>query len=145
MNISDIQQQQMIEKALVDSGYPVNKMNSLIQQINGQLQCGTECQKLKKDDRLKELYEKALLNIESAPQQLNRAEKNYYVETQGADYYNDVMTERYVIDADNDADSRIKKHKEILGSMKSTVANYSSAVKYRERMNELLNKILTFQ
>lgn len=142
MNISDIQQQQMIEKALVDSGYPVNKINSLIQQINGQLQCGPECQKLKKDERLKELYEKALINIESAPQQLNRAEKNYYVETQGLDYYNDVMTERYVIDSETDADSRIKKHTELVDSIKSTSANYSSSVKYRERMDELLNKLI---
>jgi hypothetical protein len=141
MNIGDIQQQQMIEKALVDAGYPVNKINSLVQQINGQLQCGPECQKLQKSERLRELYQQAMINVENAPNKLINAEKNYYVETQGLDYYNDIMTEKYVIDVQSDSDNRIKEHKGKILDLKSTSANYSNSVKYHERMEEFLIKL----
>lgn len=142
MNIGDIQQQQMIEKALIDAGYPVNKINSLVQQVNSQLQCGPECQKVQKNERLKELYENAMLNLENAPQKLFQAEKKYYVETQGLDYYNDVMTEKYVIDVQSDADTRLKEHKNRISDLKSAAANYSSSVKYDERMHEFLVKLI---
>ena len=67
----------------------LDKLNSLISQASDTISCDANCQQQRKADQLKQKYLDAQTNLASAPNQLNTAQKNYLVFTQGLGGYND--------------------------------------------------------
>jgi lipopolysaccharide export LptBFGC system permease protein LptF len=67
----------------------LDKLNALISQASDTISCDANCQQQRKADQLKQKYLDAQTNLASAPNQLNAAQKNYLVFTQGLGGYND--------------------------------------------------------
>ncbi len=66
-----------------------NNINTLISQASSSLECGPDCQKQKISDNLKTQLLNAKSNLQSAPDQLKSAFKNYFVFTKGESGYVD--------------------------------------------------------
>jgi hypothetical protein len=66
------------------------KINALLEQSAEALTCGPTCQKMKISEELKQKYLDAQTNIKTAPLELEKSEKTYYIYTQGASAYADM-------------------------------------------------------
>ena len=75
----------------------INNVASMTQQLNESdlLNCNEECQRKRKIDELLVKYEAAVKNVESADEELEDAERNYYVFSRGQQYYDNMMTDKY--------------------------------------------------
>jgi hypothetical protein len=69
-----------------------DQINSLISQSTDALTCGTNCQKTRKTDSLHQTYLNAQANVQTAPFQLQEAEKNYYTYAEGSAGYKAVRS-----------------------------------------------------
>ena len=74
-------------------------VNNLIAQSAPAILCGPDCQKQKLDDELKKKFLDAQTNAQTAPGQLNVAQKNYITATEGTPAYTEMMTEKYTKEA----------------------------------------------
>jgi len=68
-----------------------NKFNSLIQQAANAIACGPDCQRENKTTELKQNFLSAKVNLQTAPNQVQVAAKNYYTFTKGESGYNEVL------------------------------------------------------
>lgn len=67
------------------------QINKLLELASDYIQCDEECQKNKKKQDLYEKYIDSQTNLKMAPARLERNRKNYYIYTQGQEYYNDII------------------------------------------------------
>ena len=67
----------------------LDKLNTLITQASDVITCDANCQNQRQADQLKQKYLDAQSNLASAPTQLDTAQKNYMIFTQGEASYND--------------------------------------------------------
>jgi hypothetical protein len=81
------------EKLLKKQQISTEKLNSLLEQSLTTLSCGPTCQKAKIEKELKQKYQDAQTNIQTAPIQLETTKKNYYVFTEGKPFYDDMLEE----------------------------------------------------
>lgn len=101
------------------------------QQINDLLQesstliCGPSCQREKITKELEQKYLDAQTNLKTAPDQLERSKKNYYVYTRGETFYNEMQEQEL-----------IKKAKQI-GETLTTLFN--DELRNSQTMNSYLN------
>lgn len=70
-----------------------DKINELLNNASEALICGPACQKLKVGEELKKKYLNAETKIKTAPIDLERAKKNYYVFTEGRTFYDNMLEE----------------------------------------------------
>jgi hypothetical protein len=68
-----------------------NQINTLLQQSTSSLLCGPTCQKQQTEDKLKQEYLDAEVNIQTAPSKLDETKKNYYIFSKGEAYYNEMQ------------------------------------------------------
>jgi len=140
-NFNDLQQQRLVQRELENIGLPQNKLNSLLKMLDNQIKCGPVCQKIQRDENLKRLYENAVINKEEAPYKVKTAEKNYYVETKGTAFYNDMLKKRYSDEIRKTAIQNIKEHKDELDEIKSLISNYETQLIYNGKIDKLLKKV----
>lgn len=69
----------------------MNKFNTLISQASDAVLCNSECRKQRQTDKLKQNYLNSQTNLASAANQVQVAEKNYIIFTQGQSAYNDLL------------------------------------------------------
>jgi hypothetical protein len=69
----------------------INKFNELISQSSDAIMCDSECKKQSQVDKLKQNYLKSQANLSSASNQVEVAQKNYVIFTQGESAYNDLL------------------------------------------------------
>lgn len=88
-----------------DITYQLNKtlaqINTYILNSAEELKCGPDCQALEKTKTLKETYEAAKTNVESAPGELQIAEEIYYKYILGLDGYDKYITNKLTDQANN--------------------------------------------
>ena len=134
----DLQQQDLINKALVSAGLPQNKINDLITTARDKLMCNPECQKKRQGDAYKQKWELAKKNYEKAPEEIKQAEKNYYIYDKGYGAYKEMLYDRYAKTAEEFKTSSNKKHAELKEELDELLNNYDAGTIYLKRMNELL-------
>ena len=72
----------------------IGQINGLMAKSQQSLLCGPDCQKQKNLDELKQKYENAITNVNTAPQQLTDAKKKYFTALEGTAAYNkDVLAD----------------------------------------------------
>jgi hypothetical protein len=81
------------EKLLKKQQISTEKLNSLLEQSLTTLSCGPVCQKAKIEKALKQKYQDAQTNIQTAPIQLETTKRNYYVFTEGKPFYDNMLEE----------------------------------------------------
>ena len=69
----------------------INKFNTLISQASDAIMCDSECRKQRESDKLKQNYLNSQTNLSSASNQVEVAQKNYVIFTQGESAYNDLL------------------------------------------------------
>lgn len=69
----------------------VSEVNKIIQVANQAITCGPECQAQKNIDDLQQRYLSAQANVATAPQQLEKAEKDYFTASKGYAYYSEFL------------------------------------------------------
>lgn len=134
----DLQQQELINKALVSAGLPQNKINDLITMARDKLMCNPECQKKRKGDAYKQKWDLAKKNYKKAPEEIKEAEKNYYLYDKGYGAYKEMLYDRYAKTAAEFKTSSNKKHAELQEELDELLNNYDAGTIYLKRMNELL-------
>jgi hypothetical protein len=134
----DIQQQDAINNALISAGLPQNKLNGLISMAQDHLLCDSACQKERTSNKLKKIWDNAKINLRTAPEQVENAEKNYYIYDKGYAKYQDLLFDRYSKSAEEMKQSSIIKHDELVSKLKTLMKTYDAETIYSKRMNELL-------
>lgn len=135
---NDIKQQAAINNALISAGLPQNKLNGLIAMANDSLLCNKACQKEREAARLKKIWEESKTNLKTAPEQVEIAEKNYYMFNKGDSHYQDLLFDRFSKSAEEMKQSSIKKHTTLLNELNALIDSYDAETIYSKRMHELL-------
>jgi len=102
-----------------------DKINELLNQSVDALVCGPTCQKQKVTDELRQKYIDAETNVVTAPIELERTKKNYYVFTEGRTHYDNMLEEELI------------KKSQIMSQLLSE--NFNDEVSSAITMNEYLN------
>lgn len=135
---ADIKNQEIIDKALIDAGLPQNKLNGLVSMITDKLICDSACQKERNENTLKQKLDLAQNNLKNAPEQVNQAEKNYYIVTKGKQVYTDMIYERNVKIAQQFKTGTLAEHENNLKELQILLKTYNSDKDYDNRLSELL-------
>jgi hypothetical protein len=69
----------------------INKFNALISKSSDAIMCDSECKKQSQVDKLKQNYLNSQANLSSASNEVEVAQKNYVIFTQGESGYNDLL------------------------------------------------------
>lgn len=127
----------------------LDNLNSFINNANKTLSCDSNCQKMNRDNKLKQIYLDSLTNSASSSAQEQVAYKNYIISTQGQSAYDNEMDKKL-----NDKANHIAKvYKKLfeeniyntelsLGSYKGLMVNFNNIVDY---YLSYLNKNVRFE
>jgi len=74
--------------------FDFNKFNSFLSQATDTIACGTECQKQRTAEQLKQNYLNSQTNLDSASSQVQVAHQKYVTFTQGQQAYNELNTQQ---------------------------------------------------
>lgn len=132
----------LIYKSLSNSGLPLNKLNSAIASVNQSVLCGPACQSQQRDETLHRAYLDAKSNVENAPNELQLAEKEYYVNVKGEQYYDDLLEKRYNSEAQNGKVTRTNKYKALIKQLKILNQDYDIGVINLKQLILLRNKLI---
>ena len=120
--------------------FDLNKFNSFIDSASQAISCGTECQKEKLSQQLKDKYLNAKSNLVLAEPQYQIAKQNYYTSVSGESGYNDMLEEELNEKADLIVNnfkaifsSEINKTKLQLDSYNSLLVNYKNVAELSEQ------------
>ena len=134
----DLQEQSLIDKTLIKSGLPENKLNGIIAMATDKLMCDNDCQQKRSSANYKRVWELAKKNYEHAPEDIKQAEKNYYVFDKGYPAYMDMLYDRYAKNATEFKKSSNEKYIKVNEKILQLIDTYDTSTTYLKRMNELL-------
>ena len=129
------------DKALKQMGSlqaTVGKAVDYVKKVNGQ----KNTEKKAKNDKLKKLADKLMFAIntyDTAPEQLEDAERNYYVFRDGAGGYKNIMLKRYKASANKIKAKSIKSHNEFMRDLTALSDDYTAISIYTNRISDLLD------
>lgn len=106
----------------------LTRFNSLLDKSSEAMLCGPICQKEKKSKELEQKYLDSKTNLQTAPEQLRLATKNYYVYTGGDSKYNEIIEEQ------------LKEKAKIIGDALKVA--FSDEIKRAKELNESYNGAL---
>ena len=72
------------------TSFDMSKFNTFIQQASDSIMCNSDCQKQKEIEKLKQKYDNSQVNLASASNQVQVAQRNYVTYAQGESVYNDL-------------------------------------------------------
>jgi hypothetical protein len=118
------------------------QINKLISQSSDALLCGPDCQKIRKTELLKQTYLDAQANVETAPNQLEEAAKNYYTYTEGDAGYNNLRKKELTQQADKMVALSTDKFQTEIDNATDLTTTYNSLHITYQNMEELYKKYL---
>lgn len=103
---------------------------------------GSECYKTKHNDLLKKVFDNNKNSYDSAPLDLSRAEKNYFVYNGGNDggeaIYNQLIIDRFARTAEQFKKNSIDKQQQFMADLIQAIKQYQAALIYKNQINNLL-------
>jgi hypothetical protein len=133
---SVLEQQELLKRQLNAQ----DKINSLLETSSQSLLCGPDCQKFKTSDELKQKYLDAQTNKITAPIKLEESRKNYYVFTEGENYYNNMLEDELKKKAEQLSINISENFNEEISSAKTMNEFYNTSVINSNYTQELLNQ-----
>ena len=105
---------------------------------------GTKAEKARQNTLkiLANKLKKATNNYNLAPEELKNAEKNYYEFKEGPVDYNNLLLSRYEKSAGKIKKKSIINHKSHIKELNTLQADYEAETLYKDRMSDLLNKLV---
>ncbi len=128
----------------INSGSSDSSSSRIVNNLKNMITCNptTDCYKTNRNAYLLEKYNKANLNHISAPIDLSRAEKNYYVFNEGniggEEAYNSLIIDRFSNTAKELEKNSIDKQQEFMGNVSQLLKQYQAAVLFKAHTNNLL-------
>ena len=116
------------------------KLNNVFDMIN--CRKGEECYKTQRNAYLKTKYDEEQEKYNSAPIDLSRAEKNYYVYNEGNsggnNAYNELIIDRFSATAQQFKQNSISMQQEFMGNLSQSLKQYQSSVIFKDQLKNLL-------
>jgi len=116
------------------------KLDNIFDMIN--CRKGEECYKTRRNTYLKTNYDNQKKRYNSAPIDLSRAEKNYYVYNEGNpggnDAYNELIIDRFSDSAKQFKKNSIGMQQEFMGNLSQSLKQYQSSVVFKDQLKNLL-------
>lgn len=120
--------------------FDVNKFNKFLDSASKAIECGTECQRNKKKEDLKNKYLTAESNLDLAEPQYQVAKKNYYTYVSGQSGYNDMMEREYTEQAELFVSEFTENYEEELENVNTEINSYSGILVNFRNIVELYKK-----
>ncbi len=118
----------------------ISKLNSFLQKASDTIMCNSECQKQKESDKLKQRYLKSQETLATAPSDLQRAQRNYVVYTQGQTAYDELQDEELGKTATSIANAFTTNFNEEVAKIKTQINSYNGLLINYTNVFELLLK-----
>lgn len=115
-----------------------DKINKLIDNTNNLLTCDKECRKRKNIDNLRRLWDEAIDIEKNAPDNVEDAERNYYVFVDGEYKYNQMLLKRYKKQINEIEKKTMKLHNESINELKTYNEYYKSQVNSFDKLKKYL-------
>jgi len=120
--------------------FDMSQFNTLIQQASDTIMCNSDCQKQRQSDKLKQTYLNSQVNLASAPSQVQVAQKNYVVFTQGETVYDELRDEELAEKADIIINTFSENFNGEVDKIKSQISSYDGLLINYKNVLELLRK-----
>ena len=108
------------------------QINAMLAKSNADLMCGPACQAQKSLTQLENTYVNAQTNLETAPEQLKTAKKNYYIAKDGTAAYNQMVLDtvtrnaaKVVNSLQENFDKEVEIVTELIDTYGSLLTNYN--------------------
>ena len=129
----------------LNSTEALNQVNDLIQFMNVNLNCDSQCQKEKEIESLREKWTKSKNELKDMPSIVNTNEKKYYIAAEGIDYYNnDILKNRYLQEISKWSQAERNNFSDIYEIMQTKLKSYEietySSSKLKQLFEELTQK-----
>ena len=124
---------------LSSMGLPENKMNSVVHSLNSKLNCDSKCQRRKKIDELRNKWESSKKNMETAPTQVEDAERNYYLYSEGEKKYKDKLLEKYSKNIELTQKKLMREHDKEMEELTEVIGDNQSQTIVINKLRELLD------
>lgn len=118
----------------------MSRFNSFIQEASDTIMCDVDCQRQREEERLKQEYERAQQALASAPSQLQRAQQNYVLYSQGESEYDELLDEELDEKANIIADAFTENFDNEVNKLKSQISSYNSLLINYDNIFDLLKK-----
>ena len=122
----------------MNMNFDVGKFNNLLTLANDRILCGPECQKEREIEALRKKFYSAQQNMDTAPEQLSQAKKNYYMVADGAAEYNNIQLKELQQEVNKKAASLQTTFYNRAENINTLINNYASSILYSQNMNDLL-------
>lgn len=106
------------------NNFDLDKFNKLMNQANETISCDTACMQKKREDELNQQYLEAEGNVQSAPQKLFTAKKEYITFTKGINGYNEYLDNELQQKANDIANTFKTNFNNSVNILESNIANY---------------------
>ena len=106
------------------NNFDIGKFNSFIQAASQQISCGSECQKQKKAQELKDKYLNAEANLSLAEPEYQISKKEYYSYVNGENNYNQMLEEEESSRADKITEKINDKTTTTINNINSLLQTY---------------------
>jgi hypothetical protein len=124
----------------MSNSFNIDNLNSFLQQASQVVTCGSDCQKQQTAEQLKNAYLNAETNLASATNQVDVAQKNYVLFTEGTNAYDDLnvsqLTEKAELIANKFQDNFNEEYSKIV----SQINTYSSLYVNLQNVEDLYNR-----
>lgn len=120
--------------------FDIQQLNSLISQASDSILCNTDCQRSRKAQKLQQKLMDAQIQLETAPEDMKRAEKKYIVYTRGTAVYNELMDLEYGEKADAIIDTFMEKFRQDAAKLRLQIDSYAALLVNFENVQELYEK-----
>jgi hypothetical protein len=106
------------------SNEDITNFDALFSQLQKMITCDGACLEKKEADNLKQIMQNAATNIETAPDELQVAQKNYVTFTAGEQGYNELREQQLKDEADKIIQQYNNKYDEILKNIQTQIDTY---------------------
>ena len=122
------------------NSFDMSRFNSFIQEASDTIMCDVDCQRQREEERLKQEYERAQQALAFAPSQLQRAQQNYVLYSQGESEYDELLDEELDEKANIIADAFTENFDNEVNKLKSQISSYNSLLINYDNIFDLLKK-----
>ena len=120
--------------------FDINQLNSLISQASDSILCNSDCQRSRKAERLQQKLMDAQIQLETAPEDVKRAEKKYITYTRGTAVYNELMDIQYGEKADAIIEGFLEKFQQEVAKIHAQMDSYAGLLINLQNVQDLYEK-----
>ena len=131
------------KQQLKGMGIDTSELSKLIQTVNTDAACDSNCQRQKKLNELQQIMMEAEKTEREAPQELAIARRNYYIYKDGQTNYNQTETQRLTKEAQIEIDKLKKEFDRRTKRTQTLIDEYEAIKVYNDNLDDLMEHNIT--